>query len=470
MKNSIYHFCITIALIAGVSLHKVDTKTTEINMFGTDGIRNSVGNYPFSIEALPQLGHAIAVWAQQKYGDNPKILLCHDTRISCSFVKAALKSGLLLHPVTIYDANVLPTPTACQVTQQGGLFHCGIIISASHNPYQDNGIKIIDSTRGKLSDEDEKTISVLCITSTLKSVDYSTLGTEQCWSQAEQQYTNTITCFFKPHFLQGKTVVLDCANGATFQLAQYIFEQFGATVIVINNQPNGRNINDQCGALHLQGLQQAVHRYHADAGFAFDGDGDRCIAVNKHGNIKDGDDILALLLEHPHYQQTLAVVGTIMTNQGLEQHIKNKGKKLLRTAVGDKYVAERLEQEELVIGGEQSGHIIIRDYLNTGDGIFTALRVLESMIYNNNWNMHTFTKYPQVLINVPIGVKKDLTQEPLASYIATSREQLHAGRLIVRYSGTEYVVRIMIEDDDYNHANTIGNQLAKQLQQELSSL
>ena len=431
-------------------------------MFGTDGIRGTVGQEPFSYNQLHQLGHAIARWAQHTYGQTPNILLGYDTRISCSFAKSALQSGLLMHPVTIHDAQIIPTPALCQLLQYSNQFDCGIIISASHNPYGDNGLKIIDRQKGKISHEDELAITEL-YNQHNDPKNYTTLGSVSYWPEGEQRYSEKLLSLFPPRFLEGKKIILDCAHGATYRSAPQIFRSFGAQTIVLNATPNGTNINQNCGALYPAIIQKAVIEYSADAGFAFDGDGDRVIAINNYGAIKDGDDILALLLTHPSYSNEATVVGTSMTNQGFEIYINNNNKKLLRTAVGDKYIAEQLVHNKLLLGGEPSGHIIARDYLETGDGIFTALRIMETLILTNNHAMHTFKKFPQILINVPVTIRKDLTLHPFASIINEYKSKLQDGRLDVRYSGTELLLRVMVETPDFTYAQVIGNQLAQDL-------
>ncbi|MCX5921966.1 MAG: phosphoglucosamine mutase [Candidatus Dependentiae bacterium] len=438
------------------------------NIFGTDGIRGLVGAEPFSITSIIKLGMAIGAWAQKTYGTTPVILLGHDTRESCSLVKAALQTGLLLHKITIYDAQVVPTPTIYQLVTKNPLFNLGIIISASHNPYHDNGIKLVDAHRGKLSLDDELKLSELFYAQDLNALNYTALGTTVMWEDAQKEYCATLAEFFPKNFLQNTTIVLDCAHGATYKVAHTIFQSFGAQVMLINHQPTGTNINQDCGALHLESLQHAVTLHHADAGFAFDGDGDRVMAVSRLGQVKNGDDILALLLTHPLYENETGVVGTVMTNQGFEVHARMHNKELLRANVGDKYVAELLEKKQMLLGGEQSGHIIVRDYLNTGDGIFTALRTLQAMIHTNNWDMETFEKFPQILINVPITVKKDLTEPHLAKIITEHEAQLHGGRVLVRYSGTELLLRIMIEDSHEETAHSVGNHLSQELIKQLS--
>ena len=441
------------------------------NLFGTDGIRRKVGDHPLSLESMIILGRAIARWAQIKYNDKPTMLIGHDTRESCDFLKAALKTGLLLHSVNIYDAQVLPTPAVFNIIHREAKFDCGIVISASHNPYQDNGIKIIDAENGKLSVDDEHAISQLFQEYKQKkqTYEYGSLGSDMSWNEAKEHYSNDVMNHFDRTLLQGHTVVLDCANGATSTVAPHIFEQLGAHVIAIHHCPTGVNINNKCGSLFPQDLQRMVLKHNADIGFAFDGDGDRITMVNKKGEIKDGDDILALLTtSHPLYKKDTAIVGTVMTNKGLELFLKQQHKTLIRTEVGDKFVAQALDQKQLLLGGEQSGHIIAHDYLNIGDGIFAALRVIQAIKETDNWDLITFKKYPQVTISVPIKEKRDLNSSPLAAIIASSKKQLKAGRLLVRYSGTECLLRVMVEEETYDDAYYLCTNLSQKLQKELS--
>lgn len=461
------------------------------SLFGTDGIRGAVGTVPFTPDALSRLGYALGTWMLNAYGQQPKVLFAHDTRQSCAWVKTTLQSGLLLHPITVHDAQVLPTPAVLQLmrhhlsgSSQG--FDCGVVISASHNPYHDNGIKIIDTRTGKITAADEQAISDLFYQSPTSSQSLTSLqptdslahhpmqhaqafGSLQAWPDAGQQYIEHIVSLFPPRFLHGITVALDTAHGAPASVAQHIFERCGATAIVINNQPNGTNINDRCGALHPEQLQQVVRDHHAHSGFAFDGDGDRVIAVNSQGVVKNGDDLLALLSAHPKYAKGQVVVGTVMTNQGFEAFLTARHKTLIRTAVGDKYIAEKLESENWLLGGEQSGHIILRDYLPTGDGIVAALRTLEVLVATNNWAMDTFEVYPQVLVNVRVATKKDLGLAPLAQIIEQGRAQLNTGRVLVRYSGTEPVLRIMAEASSHDEAQRVVQFLSEKLSLALAS-
>lgn len=438
------------------------------NIFGTDGMRGALGSEPFTITSLTKLGISLAQWISAQGISSPRILIGHDTRESCTFVKTALQSGLLLHGAHIYDASIIPTPTLYALVKHTNLFDSGIIISASHNPYHDNGIKLIKAITGKINAHDEEEITRLFYAQEQPPFTYKNFGQITQWPQAEDIYVDFLLNHITQLSLHGKKIVLDCAHGATYRLAERIFKNYGAQVIVINNTPTGKNINDGCGALHLAPLQKAVIEHHADIGFAFDGDGDRVIAVAPDGTIKNGDDILALLLWHPRYAHEQTIVGTIMTNQGFAVYLRHHNKNLIRTQVGDKYISECLDKENMLIGGEQSGHIILRDYMSTGDGIFTALRVLEALEHSQNWALHTFAKFPQILINIPVANKRDLAQHPLATLIAEYEAQLHDGRLIVRYSGTESLLRVMVEDEDLINAQHIGTQLSQKLAQELS--
>lgn len=442
-------------------------KPQQNKLFGTDGIRNTVGVYPFTPDALPRLGRAIALWALEKYGPHASFLLAADPRHSGPWIKAQLGSGLLSSPVTVHDAGILPTPALFHLITEESPYTCGIMISASHNPAQDNGIKLVDANGGKLTPQDEARISELMMIDKT-SVNYQALGQWYAITEAQKMYINKIVSLFCPTFLKNKTIVLDCANGATYQVAPSIFKALGAHIHVLHNAPDGFNINKDCGALHLTALQQAVIDYKADFGFAFDGDGDRIVAVNNKGEIKDGDDILAVLTGHADYKNLAAVVTTVMANQGLEAFLKTQGKTCIRTGVGDKYVVEALQKNMLTLGGEPSGHIVLNNLVHTGDGILVALKILETVTQNGNIELASFTKFPQVLINVSIRTQKNLNESPLADIIAASKARLHAGRLLVRYSGTEPIVRVMVEDEDSALTLAVAERLAHELRLVLS--
>ena len=437
-----------------------------MNLFGTDGIRNRVGSHPFTHEALPQLGRALALWAEETFGPQVKILIARDTRYSGPWITAGLMQGLLSYPVTLYDAGVFPTPGVFHLLQDDAYCHLGIIITASHNPAIDNGIKLVSSLTGKLTRSDEERICKLMLQPNTPK-DFSHLGMVIPFHDVKTLYRKFVTKIFSDLSLHGKTIVLDCAHGATFSIAPLIFKDLGATVICINNEPNGHNINYKGGSTEPEGLIKAVMAHNAFMGFAFDGDGDRVIAINSIGQVKDGDDLLAVLLTHSDFASEKGIVSTIMANQGLESYLTSLGKKFIRTNVGDKFVLQALEKEEMLLGGEPSGHIILRNLAKTGDGIIVALKVLQTILSNGNHLLTSFSKFPQVTVNVPIKRKKDLTHSPLSDYIILGKEQLGSGRLLVRYSGTEPIVRIMAEGKDLPLTTEIAQALAGKLQSEL---
>ncbi len=441
------------------------------HLFGTDGIRKRVGSYPLTEEGLPRLGQALALWAQEKYGAEACFLLTRDTRYSGPWIKAGLMSGLLRYPVTVYDAGIMPTPGVFHLMKSDSRFSVGIIISASHNPAEDNGIKLVDAQSGKLSLKDEKRIGELMAQPPAVK-EFAQLGKEISFLDAKTLYRKSIAKLFEQNFLEGKRIVLDCANGASSAIAPQLFRELGAEVIGIHNDPDGYNINAKCGATSPESLQQAVVTHKAYMGFAFDGDADRVLAVNSEGALKDGDDILALLLSHPEYQSQPALVSTVMANYGLTTHCTQQEKKLLRTQVGDKHVLHALDQglnnQELLLGGEPSGHIILKNLIRTGDGMLVALKVLEAAFKTGNDLLESFTKFPQILINVPITTKKDLSEEPHAGFIAACKEELSAGRLHIRYSGTEPLVRVLAEGRDREQAEQTAHKVATYLQETLA--
>jgi phosphoglucosamine mutase len=430
--------------------------------FGTDGVRGNAELFPFISQALYPLGRALARWASEKYETpQPIILLGCDTRISCERIKQALCHGLVAGGAQVFDGGVIPTPAVCQLVKSESQFNAGIVISASHNPYYDNGIKVFDSKRLKLSKDDERIIEQYA----QQFLDHplpvlSDITLTQQWPEAGKRYVENIVAQFSANQFAGMKIVLDCAHGATSGLAQQLFTMLGAEVITIFAQPNGTNINDHCGANYPIALAQAVVEHQALCGFAFDGDGDRVTGVNRYGAVRNGDDILWLVTTLAEFSDITAVVGTVMTNQGLELALADRGIKLLRTAVGDKYVSAALDEHNLALGGEISGHTIVRGYQASSDGLFVALKVLEAMIQNNNFDMQTFTKYPQVLLNIKINQKKDLSQPPFVTLINEYENLLKNGRLLVRYSGTEKLLRIMTEAEDEMLALQVANDLA----------
>ncbi len=440
-------------------------------IFGTDGIRGNANEFPFTPMDVYYLGKAIGAWSHTKYAHRPRILIAADTRISGIRIKNALMHGLNATRVHFEDAGILPTPAVLALIEKDSNFDSGLVISASHNPAQDNGIKFFDRATGKISRQDEQIISDFFnqFSAHQETVMQSIDVPPHNFSLVDQithfyeHYKEMICARFDSALLVGRTIVIDAAHGATFQIAADIFRELGANVITIGSMPTGLNINAGCGALHPEFLQETVAAKKADLGIAFDGDGDRLVMVTRHGAIKDGDDILAILATHPAYEASTAIVGTIMTNHGLAMHLARSNKELIRTAVGDKYIIEQLSARKLLLGGETSGHIIATDYLASGDGIFAALRTIETMILHDNWDMVSFEKFPQIAINMPITQEYSLTQEPLSSIIATHEAMLPQGRIIVRFSGTEPILRVMTEDNNATLARNVAGQLVAAL-------
>ncbi len=433
------------------------------SFFGTDGIRASVGMEPLTAESLVKLGRAIGQWMVLKK-PHARIVIASDTRLSASLCTSALKTGLLLFPVSVDDAHVAPTPLIYHALKDAQ-YDFGIVVTASHNAFQDNGIKII-TDQGKITLEDEKSIMIFFYQPYVSN--YQELGSEKSVTSLPQLYLERLDRYFSSHFLRNCVVVVDTAHGAFSAYAEKIFAHYGATVKIIHNTPDGKNINKACGSLHPQVLQDAVIRMRADIGFAFDGDGDRVVVVTADGVVKDGDDILCFLLKHPRYKTISRVVGTIISNEGLSQQLLATHRSLVRTPVGDKYVLEMLKKECLILGGEPSGHIIMRDFSECSDGLFTALRIAETTILIHDWNLTTFTKYPHISKNMRVVVKEDLEKEPFVTIIKESEKSFVGGRLIVRYSGTEPLLRIVAEGPDKEDAEKIVEELTMQLQKHFS--
>ena len=450
----------------------MENGTIKTISFGTDGIRAHANEFPFTQDALYALGKSIGEWTIKKYHatNNPHILIGHDTRISCNQIKNDLIKGLATYPLTIFDGKTIPTPAVCQLIQNDKKFNIGIVISASHNPYQDNGIKLFDALHSKISKDDETTIIAL-FEKYYKQEDTPQKSQAQIvdWPKAAEIYTQNIINQFPSEFLSGLKIVLDCANGATYAIAPLLFQKLGATVITTGVQPTGININKECGSLYPNHISLLVKQHQADIGFAFDGDGDRLIVVNKHGTIKNGDDLLFLLLSLPEFKDITTVVGTIMSNQGFEEALKKNNKRLIRTKVGDKYVAQEMKKQHLPLGGEISGHVIIKDYLSTSDGIFVALKTLLAIVQTKNWDIETFIPYPQSLINVAIKNKKDLTLPHLADIIKKYESQLTYGRILVRYSATENILRVMVEASSQENVTQTAEKLATELKQAIDN-
>ena len=446
-------------------------KIVERKYFGTDGIRGRVGEGFITPGFMLQLGWAVG----QVLGKEArsKVLIGKDTRISGYLLESALEAGLVAAGVDIHLLGPMPTPGIAYLTRT---LHAqaGIVISASHNPHYDNGIKFFSATGSKLSDEVELAIEEE-IENPLVTVASDKLGRAYRVEDAAGRYIEFCkrTIHWEMHF-RGMKIVVDCANGATYHIAPHVFEELGAEVVAVGARPNGLNINAGVGSTHIENLQRAVREEHADLGVALDGDGDRLIMVDSSGEVLDGDDILYIIacsrLEDGIMEG--GVVGTKMTNLGLEHALQRIGLPLERTDVGDRFIMARLQEKSWVLGGEPSGHIICRDRTTTGDGIVSALQVLAAL-YRSGKSLKELrsgmTKYPQVLQNVKLGevsAESILASEPLTKALQEVRAELgDSGRVLLRPSGTEPLIRVMIEGQDSEQVRTLTQQLVGVVQQ-----
>ena len=431
------------------------------NLFGTDGIREKVRTFPVTSEDFIRLGKAIAAFATQTQS-NPTFVIGYDTRISSSFLASCIETGLLHYTIELTSVDVCTTPLLFLTTQES--FDYGIMVTASHNTYDYNGVKIFKKNDGKLSLKDELAISELFykndfLTSYagIKEIDY-----------AANPYDNYFEAIDKKKSLSDIfddiALVIDGANGAICRETLTFLENFDIDVTEINTDPDGKNINKHCGVLHPEALQKTVLAEKADIGVAFDGDGDRLCIVSKDGIIKDGDDILAFLLtHHPVYKKSQAVVGTVMSNQGLQKYVESLGKKFYRTPVGDKNVIQKMNECGALIGAEPSGHVILKDFLPTSDAFFTFIQLVRTAQLIGDFTFPSFTKFPHTLVNVPVAAKKDLSLSPFVDIIQQHEKALGAGRLVVRYSGTEPLLRIMVEAETQAQSDMISQTLSLQL-------
>ena len=434
--------------------------------FGTDGIRGKVGDYPITPEFVLKLGWAIGrVLAN---GEKKKVLIGKDTRISGYMFESALEAGLSAAGVDIYLLGPMPTPAIAYLTSALEA-QAGIVISASHNPYFDNGIKFFSATGTKLADSIECAIEAQ-LEHPLATVESAKLGRAHRVEDAKSRYVDFCKSTFpKNASLHGFNIVLDCANGATYHIAPSLFSELGADITILGAKPNGLNINMDCGSTHLGILQKTVLAQKADLGIAFDGDGDRVLMVDHCGEIVDGDELLFILASHAVKTKKdlgSGIVGTAMSNLGLELALKELGLKFERAAVGDRYVNERLQATGWQLGGEASGHIISRNIIKTGDGIIIALQILAAL-QSNKQSLHDakngMKKFPQKLINIPVAQPLSVAESPAVKKAISAAEKVLSkqGRILLRPSGTESVVRIMVEGNDIQQVQTIATQLAK---------
>ena len=442
------------------------------SLFGTDGIRGRVGEEPLTPQTMMKLGWAAGrVFATA--GSGEKVLIGKDTRVSGYLLESALETGFSAAGVNICFLGPLPTPGIAYLTRTARAC-AGVVISASHNPYYDNGIKIFSSSGTKLQDEVAAQIDIR-MAEPMGCVDSSKLGKAERLNDAQGRYIEFCKGTLPPtRRFSGVKIAIDCANGAGYEVAPQVFSEMGAEVIAIGNQPDGFNINKECGSTHLDGLIATVVETGADIGIALDGDADRVLLVDAAGTPVDGDQILYLLAKRRQRQRLLGdgrlgggVAGTVMTNLGLELALKQMGIPFVRARVGDRYVHEALTDNRWLLGGEASGHIICLDKSTTGDGIIAALEVLEAML-ENQCTLHELVEdleiYPQLIINVPVGNanKNGLVRDKrVIAAVKQAESELGAtGRVVLRPSGTEPVVRVMIEGEDRSRVEKLAREVA----------
>lgn len=425
-------------------------------LFGTDGIRGVAGQYPLDERTVSLIGRALAEFLRRQH-PSPRVLIGEDTRESSRWIAETLASGLAREGGASVAAGVIPTAGVACLSRSGG-FSAGVMISASHNPYRDNGIKVFAHSGYKLPDEHELEVEGAIFRLAAERASTPPMKMARTEDSSLRALYEDFLCSRLPSGLNfaGLRLVIDCANGAACGVAPQLFHRLGATVAAIHAAPDGRNINLDCGSLHPEALQARVPAERADLGVAFDGDADRALFVTAHGEMVNGDGVLFLAAHRMLAQCGLKnrlVVGTIMTNLGLEAALGRSGIRLLRTAVGDKYVLEEMRRTGANLGGEQSGHVIFSDDHTTGDGLLTALRVLEIMAGTGR-PLHDLVAglkaFPQVIRNVRVRKKLPVEQLPeVMEAIRISQEHFGlTGRVIVRYSGTEPLVRVMVEATD----------------------
>ncbi len=446
----------------------VDNK--KRTLFGTDGIRGIANTYPMTAEVALNVGRAVA-FLFKKDLHRTKIIIGKDTRISGYMLEEAIVSGICSMGGDAYLVGPISTPGVAFMVQSQRA-DAGIVISASHNPYQDNGIKIFSSDGFKLPDKKEMEIEDIILNNTLKShlPEPGNLGKAYRIDDAEGRYI----VFLKNSFprdlsMEDLKIVLDCANGATYKIAPHVFWELGANVHTIHAEPDGLNINHKCGSQHTEDLCEAVIERKADLGLAFDGDGDRLIAVDENGKTITGDQIIAICSNDLKKEGRLnkdRVVTTVMSNKGLSLAFEEMGIKHIVAGVGDRYVLEAMQETGAVIGGEDSGHVIFLDHHTAGDGILSGLQLVSAMLRQNK-SLSELSKivtiYPQILVNVEIKKKPDLSSIPELQQVIEETRQLlgNKGRVLVRYSGTQQLCRVMIEAQDRQQATVYCEKISE---------
>lgn len=445
-------------------------------LFGTDGMRGEAGTFPLDAKTIELAGWSLARQFKEKLNKTPRFITGRDTRESGEWIEKAFHDGAIAGGAHCESAEVITTPGVAFLTKHFD-FDAGIVISASHNPFHDNGIKIFSPTGKKLEEATERAIEKDIFESQREQIEcHKSQVNSHRAAEYQNAYLDYLADGFKNLRLENFKIVVDCANGASSNLAPRLFERFGAEVIAIHNSPDGKNINHDCGSTHIENLLAKVVAEKANFGVAFDGDADRSLFVDENGNFVDGDATLwamAQLLQSHGKLNNDVVVATVMSNIGLEVALNSREIKLLRTSVGDKYVLQSLLETNSSVGGEQSGHIIFPNKSLVGDGMMTALFLLE-VLFETGKSLSEitagFTRFPQILVNVKVKEKRPF--EEVAKIVEASKQlesELGAkGRLLLRYSGTENLARVMIEGENQTDIERQANWLANIIKEALS--
>ena len=438
--------------------------------FGTDGIRGEVGKAPITADFLLKVGWAVGSVLRES--GNASVIIGKDTRVSGYLFESALEAGFLSAGVNVGMLGPMPSPAIAYLTQAFGA-DAGVVISASHNHFQDNGVKFFSSKGVKLGDDVQKAIEDKLDT-LMVSVDSASIGKAKRYGQALGRYIEFCkSTFDKNCDLSKLKIIIDCANGATYHIAEDVFSELGASVLMINNNPDGYNINCDCGATDTRHLQREVLEQNADIGIAFDGDGDRLIMVDHKGEEVDGDELIAIIAsawKKSGILKSNTVVGTKMTNLGIRATLLEQDIKFIEANVGDRYVMEAMIQNKAILGGEGSGHIICLNKSTSGDGIIAALQVLEVLSKSGeslNNLKNKMTKFPQILVNIKTDAQLDLTNDKVINEAVKTVEKnlSSSGRVLIRKSGTEPLIRVMVESDNLNLATESANYLAEIIKQ-----
>ena len=432
------------------------------NFFGTDGIRGTVGKDPLTAEFALRLASAAARVLAPSGGT---VVIGKDTRVSGYMFESALEAGFVAAGMDVTLLGPLPTPGIAYITRSTGA-DLGVVISASHNAYQDNGIKFFDRQGRKLSDETEREIESQLLQPAITRPSES-LGRARRMDTARTNYQwFCLSSVPKDLTLEGMKIVIDCSNGAAYKVAPRVLSELGADLVPIGCSPNGRNINANCGSTHPELLQATVAGVGADLGIALDGDGDRLLMVDHDGNLIDGDQLLYLVANARHKDGDLQgpVVGTLMSNLGLEKALRKRGIEFMRANVGDRYVLEMLQEHSGILGGETSGHLICLDKTTTGDGLISALQVLTEIRQSGSSLAELVAdmpRYPQTMVNVRVAAQPDLDLPLVQAALLEAEQQLaERGRVVLRASGTEPVVRVMVEGEDGAEVEALASKLA----------